>query len=238
MTGDERIEREAEEFARAHKKEIAREFTDTKRFPPDTTPVSVFMAGSPGAGKTESSIRLVERLSRDGHSVLRIDPDDLRERFSGYTGKNSSLFQTATSILVDKIQDFAIEQNQNYVFDGTLSNLRRARENIERSLNHGRIVQIIYVYQDPLQAWRFVQAREQRDGRAVPVESFIDQYFLARENVNLLKKEFENRIRVDLIVKNIDGTDVRYKENIDVVDRHIPERYNRDVLSRKLSGTL
>src|SRR3989344_8304379 len=189
MTDEERIEQEAVEFAKAHKKEISRELTDTRRFPPDTTPVSVFMAGSPGAGKTESSLRLIERLSGDGHSVLRIDSDDLRSRFPGYTGRNSSLFQSATSILADKMQDLAIEQKQNYVFDGTLSNLERARENIKRGLDHGRVVQILYVYQDPLQAWKFVRARERRDGRMIPKESFIDQYFLARENVNVLKKE-------------------------------------------------
>ena len=113
MTEEERIRKEAEEFARAHKKEIARELTDVNRFPPDTIPVSVFMAGSPGAGKTESSLRLIERLSGDGHSVLRIDSDDLRSRFPSYTGKNSSLFQSATSIIADKMQDLAIEQSQN-----------------------------------------------------------------------------------------------------------------------------
>lgn len=235
MTGDERTEREAVEFAKTHKKEIARELTDTRRFPPDTTPVSVFMAGSPGAGKTESSLRLIERLSGDGHSVLRIDADDLRSRFPNYTGKNSDLFQYATSIIADKMQDLAIEQNQNYVFDGTLSNLERARENIGRGLGRGRIVQILYVYQDPLQAWKFVQAREQRDGRVIPEEFFIEQYFLARKNVNILKKEFGDRIRVDLIVKNIDGTDVKYKDDIDSIDDHIPERYTKSMLRRLLS---
>src|SRR3989344_8291575 len=169
---EEKIRLAAIEFARVHKKEIAHELTDLKRFPPDTVPVSVFMAGSPGAGKTESSQRLIERLSGDGHAVLRIDSDDLRGRFEGYTGKNSSLFQAATSIIADRMQDMAIDQRQSYVFDGTLSNLERARENIKRCIRHGRVVQILYVYQDPLQAWKFVLARELRDGRTVPLDSF------------------------------------------------------------------
>ena len=238
MTDDEHIEREVVEFAKTHKKEIARELTDIKRFPPDATPVSVFMAGSPGAGKTESSLRLIERLSGDGHSVLRIDADDLRTRFGNYTGKNSTLFQYATSIIADKMQDLAIEQCQNYVFDGTLSNLERARENIKRSLDHGRVVQVLYVYQDPLQAWKFVLAREQRDGRTIPKESFVDQYFLARENANILKREFGRQIRIDLIVKNIDGTDFKYKENISDIDSHMSERYTQDTLRQLLSETL
>src|SRR3989344_2105271 len=190
MTEGSDIEQRAIEFARAHKKGIAQELTDRKRFPPDAIPVSVFMAGSPGAGKTESSQRLIERLSDDAHAVLRIDTDDLRVRFKEYTGKNSSLFQAATSIIADKMQDLAIDQKQSYVFDGTLSNLERARENIGRCIRHGRVVQILYVYQSPLQAWKFVLARELRDGRTVPLDSFITQYFTARENVNALKREF------------------------------------------------
>ncbi len=188
------------------------------------------MAGSPGAGKTESSFRLIERLTGGRDGVLRIDSDELRSEFDAYNGANSYLFQGATSILADKMQDLAWHNNQSYVFDGTLSNLERARENIQRSLDHGRLVQILYVYQDPLQAWRHVRAREKKDGRMIPKESFIEQYFLSRENVNALKAEFGKRIQVDLIVKNIDGTDFRYKENIDTIDGYVAQRYSKDTL--------
>ncbi len=236
MTGDEQIRQRAIEFARAHKKEIARDLTDPARFPPDAVPVSVFMAGSPGAGKTEASERLIERLSSDGRSVLRIDADDLRGRFAEYNGKNSSLFQSATSIIADRMQDMAMDQCQSYVFDGTLSNLERARENIQRCLDHERVVQILYVYQDPLQAWKFVLARELKDGRTIPQDSFIDQYFRAHNNVNTLKNEFGSKIRVDLIVKNIDGSDFSYRENIDLIDSYITERYTQDTLREALKA--
>lgn len=236
MTEDEQVGQEAANFAREHKQEIARELTDTKRFPPDPIPVSVFMAGSPGAGKTESSQRLIERLAGDGHAVLRVDPDDLRARFPGYNGHNSSLFQSATSIIADRMQDLALEQDQSYVFDGTLSNLERSRENISRCLKHKRIVQILYVYQDPLQAWKFVRARELKDGRVVPKDSFISQYFKARQNVDMLKQEFGQRIQVDMIVKNIDGTNLAYAANIDRIDRHIPQPYTEDTLREALKN--
>ncbi len=124
------------------------------------------------------------------HKVLRIDSDELRAEFPKYSGNNSSLFQHSTSIIADKMQDMAIRNRQSYVFDGTLSNIKRVRENITRSLGHNRFVQILYVYQDPLQVWKNVKAREQRDGRVVPQESFIEQYFQSRKNVNLLKDEF------------------------------------------------
>lgn len=236
MKSDEEIETEAISFAKSHKEEIARELTNPQKFLKDSSPVSVFMAGSPGAGKTESSRHLIERFSGDGHMVLRIDPDDLRARLPGYNGKNSSLFQYATSIIADRMQDIAISHDQNYIFDGTLTNLNRARDNIKRGLGHNRLVQILYVYQDPLQAWKFVQAREKKDGRVIPKDVFVQQYFQARTNVNQLKKEFGNNLRVDLIVKNIDGTDFQYKENIGTIDSYIPEGYTQDTLSESLNN--
>ncbi len=231
---EEETERRAIEYARRHKKEIAAELTSLEAFPPDEAPVSVFMAGSPGAGKTESARNLIEKLTKDGTSILRIDSDDLRERFEEYSGKNSTLFQGATSIIADKMHDIALSQNQNFVFDGTLSNLARAQENIRRSLKRGRTPYIVYVYQDPLQAWRFVQARKEKDGREIPKQIFIEQFFKARENVNRLKRDFGNKLHVDIVVKNIDGSDFKYFGNISRIDGHIPQRYTYKDLERLL----
>jgi adenylylsulfate kinase-like enzyme len=188
-----KIKETAIAFARADKKRIAREATNKSVFPSDTFPVSVFMAGSPGAGKTESSKELFKKLAGNEKAVLRIDPDDLREKLPGYNGKNSYLFQGPASILTDKIQDYAIKQNQSYIFDGTLTNLDAARKNIRRCISHDRFVQIVYVYQDPYQAWKFVQARALKDGRVIPREVFVEEYFLARANVNILKAEFKKK---------------------------------------------
>lgn len=226
------VEERAKEFARKNKKSIAEEITNPEIYLPDEFPVSVFMAGSPGAGKTESSQNLIKKLTKDNHSVLRIDPDELRIRFPEYNGTNSSLFIGATSIVADKIHDCALKNKQSFVFDGTLSKLDISRKNIQRSLDKKRFVQIVYVYQEPLQAWNFVKAREIKDGRKVPKEAFIEGYFMARENVNRLKKEFGNKVKVDLIVKNIDGTDFNYRENVDVVDNYIPEKYTKDDLDK------
>ena len=185
MTEEEKsIEQEAIAFAKANKKAIAQELTDLKKFPADQIPVSVFMAGSPGAGKTEASQNLIKRFSSSSNPILRIDTDEIRSKFSGYTGKNSHLFQGSTSIIADKMHDLALSNKQSFVFDGTLSNLVRAQENINRSLSKGRFVQIIYVYQDPLQAWQFVKAREIKDGRHVPCESFIHQYWCTKKNID------------------------------------------------------
>lgn len=220
-----RIEQGAMAYARANKKAIAKRLTDPAVFKPEKNPVSVFMAGSPGAGKTEASIELLKET--DGNPVIRIDPDDLRNEFPGYTGDNAWLFQGAVSVLVNCIHDAALEQNQSFVLDGTLSHYEVARKNIERSLKRGRSVQILYVYQEPKLAWDFVQARETQEGRRIRPETFIEQYFAARDVVNRLKREFAKNISVDLLLKNNDNSRRLYQAGIDQIDHHIPEKYSR-----------
>lgn len=45
-----------------------------------------------------------------------------------------------------------------------------------------------------------------------------------------LKREFGDKIKVHLLVKNIDGTDFDYRENINEIDRYIVEKYTKDDL--------
>lgn len=222
---DERIEEEALAFARANKKVIARRRTDRSLYLPEADPVSVFMAGSPGAGKTEASVELLAKV--DGPAIIRIDPDELRSELPGYTGDNAWLFQAAISVLVDKIHDMALEQEQSFLLDGTLSHYGVAKRNIVRSLGRRRVVQILYVYQDPCLAWEFVRAREAAEGRRILPQHFIDQYFAAREVVNRLKLEYGSAIQVDLLLKNNDNTNRLYRAGIDQIDSHVPEKYNR-----------
>ena len=56
---DEVIKTRAIEFAKINKKKIARNITDVSEYVPDLIPISVYMAGSPGAGKTEFSKNLI-----------------------------------------------------------------------------------------------------------------------------------------------------------------------------------
>jgi predicted ABC-type ATPase len=222
------------DFANENKVVIANETVRTDIYLPEENPVSVFMAGSPGAGKTESSKNLIKNFSKKDSQILRIDPDELRSKIPGYNGRNSYLFHAAVSTLVARIHDLALKNNQSFIFDGTFSNIEMARENIQRSLKRKRFVQILYVYQDPIQAWSFVQKRELLEGRRIEKQHFINHYFSARDSVNILKKEFGDKIKVDLLVKNIDGSDHYYKENIDIIDNYVPEVYTVESLNNVL----
>ena len=231
-TNERRISDEAVVFAKANRKVIAKRLTDPSVYLSEDAPVSVFMAGSPGAGKTEASL---EFLSRFGGSVLRIDPDTYRTELPGYTGSNSSLFQRAVSVLVSAVLDKALRLQQSFLLDGTASNFDTVSLNIRRSLKRGRFVLVLYVYQNPERAWEFVQARERIEGRNIPLRGFLDQYFAAREVVNRLKYEFGHTVTVDIFIKNHDGSTKAYLQNIQQIDTHIPETYDRASLERRLN---
>ena len=218
------ISERAFRYAKQHAKEIVER--ETREFSPEENPVSSFMAGSPGAGKTETSKSLLENTD----SILRIDADDLRSYFKGcgYHGSNSHLFQKAATKLVHEIHDAALRKRISFLLDGTFSNEKTAKENIERSLKRNRPVFILFVYQSPRIAWDFVQKREIVEGRRIRKEDFAEKFCASREVVNKMKKEFGSQITVRLICKNLDGTEKFYKKNVERIDDHIPERYDKD----------
>ncbi|PKG36980.1 zeta toxin family protein [Psychromonas sp. Urea-02u-13] len=213
---------EAMSFVRIkkNKKKIAKKLVDS--LPEEESPVSVFMAGSPGAGKTEVAKSLVESF---GGNTLRIDNDELRNEFEGYTGGNSHLFQSAATRLVEAVHDRALKKKVSFILDTTLSCYEVAKKNIERSLNKDRAVMIIFVYQSPQNAWAFVQAREKVEGRRVPPDVFVKQFIDSQLVVNKLKAEFQKQIRVEVLVKDLTEQKA-YHCNVSTVDQYLENKYN------------
>ncbi|MBB1343636.1 zeta toxin family protein [Pseudoalteromonas sp. SR45-6] len=227
MTPEE-LERQAIAYAKNNRTRIARELTDKDQFPPDTRPVSVFMAGSPGAGKTEASKAFLEEIGAD--NVLRLDPDELRELIPGYTGDNSYLFHRAVSFIVERTLDHAFKNKQSFLLDGTLASYDVAKKNIERSIRKERQVLILFVYQKPELAWEFVEAREKLEGRRILADTFIDQFFASQEVIRELKLKFGSQIQVDLLVKNNKGKTRFYHDNVQAIEHHLDEKFTREDL--------
>ena len=108
MYTDDEIEKNALAKAKKLKETYANEATDKKIYLPESNPVTVYMAGSPGAGKTESSKRLLNAIKDiSPGEIIRIDPDELRNFFEGYNGSNAHLFQHAVWTVVNRIIDKA-----------------------------------------------------------------------------------------------------------------------------------
>ncbi|WP_460949896.1 zeta toxin family protein [Pseudomonas marginalis] len=226
-------------FAKANRTRIARELACLSRYPGEEYPVSVFMAGSPGAGKTEVSKSFIRLMEAYGSTALRIDPDDFRVYFPEYAGGNSSLFQRGVTTIVERTVDLVYKQRQSFLLDGTLANLDVARKNIQRALDkNNRSAQIIYVYQKPELAWEFVLAREAIEGRNIPCKEFSRQFYASKATVCQLKSEFLERLQVDVIIKDMDGSDadIGIDLSAEEIDELVRQPYHPDQLEQILTG--
>ena len=215
------MKEEAEAFIKSHKQELIKLFADPDIYQPTTNPVSLFMAGSPGAGKTEVSKRLIEKFT---DKPVRIDADEIRKIFPNYDGTNSHSFQSAATIGVNKLYDFVIDNNLNMILDGTFA-YSGALTNVQRSIDHKRKVEIYYLYQDPMIAWTFTKKREEIEHRHVSEEVFIKAFLQSRINVNEAKSKFKEKIELHLIIKNFSTGLEDLRLNIPNVDSYLDKVY-------------
>lgn len=131
---------------------------------------AIFMAGIPGAGKTEFVRNFQSNLMKD---MVVVEHDQLVEHIAGYLPENYYNFRKAGSVLVTKLFDECLKQGYSFVFDGTLSH-DNGYKNIEKSLKKGFDVTVIYIHQDTLSAWKLTQAREIVKKRAIEKQGFIN----------------------------------------------------------------
>lgn len=237
MSDEEKIlEEKALRYIIDHKKDLIKKFADTEIYPPVKNPFSFFMAGSPGAGKTEITKELIKILSQLNPSqpIVRIDADLIREFIPLYNGKNSNVVQKSASRGVDKLYDYSLHKKQNVVVDGTFANYNQALENIKRSLKHKRGINIIYIYLDPISAWEFTKKREVLEGRYVPADIFVDAVFAAKDNVNKIKSIFKERIILDIIIKNSLHQATKIEFGIDDIDKYLQIPYTKETLKNQL----
>ncbi len=222
---------QAIKFIRKQDKELIRKFADIAKHPPQRYPASVFMAGSPGAGKTEFSKSLIGIL---GGEAVRIDPDEVRGFLPQYTGSNASLFQNAVTIGVDTLYYSALKNNQNFILDGTMASLDIARKNISKCLASRVTADIFYIYQNPIIAWQFTKDREKLEGRNITKQTFIKALYASRENVNIIKREYGERVKLHFIEKDFKHDISTYKISVQSVDNYLKMSYTLEDLEREL----
>lgn len=222
--------KKAFEYLKQNKSLFIKEYTKDGSVNSKDPPISLFMAGSPGAGKTEFSRRLVENFN---NKPIIIDADEIRKFFPEYRGDNAHIFQDAANKGVNLLYDHALDHDLNMILDGTFA-YGGAMENINRSLSKGRKVFIYYIYQDPEIAWMFTQKREALEHRKVTVGLFIHCFVEARINVIKAKNTFGNKISLNLVLKNLNTNIEKVFENVDGVDEQIFKSYTVENLKEKL----
>lgn len=229
MNEDEKMKTQAKQWVKVNRKKLITQFCDAEKFPPSEKPMTIFMAGTPGAGKTEFSVSLLEKFDS---SFVRIDADEIREmmREIGYNGSNAELFQDAANKAVNILFDHANKKGgQNVLLDGTFA-YGNWRENIERSIDHGRIIEIYYLYQEPAIAWDYVKKREAEQGRAVPLDVFTKSYEQSIKNVQKAITDFGKNLTVYFAKNDYTKTVQSITVDVDNIEKLLPKIYNRDEL--------
>src|SRR5699024_9516874 len=114
-------------YAKENKKVMVSSIIEGKE--KETEKTAIFMAGSPGAGKTEVT-QILTSLNRN---LCVIDADKFRILFPGYVGNNSDDFQRGASLLVDASLDLVLKKGYSFILDGTFA-ASKVDQNIERTL--------------------------------------------------------------------------------------------------------
>ena len=216
------------EWVKLHQEEIIDKIISDADLAPSEKPIAIFMAGLPGAGKTELSQGFVKQS--DG-GLIRIDMDELATLVDGYTPERADEFRGAATRLLNVLFDKVIKKKLNFIMDGTFGS-PVALQNVERTLKRGYEVQVAFACQDPKLAWNFTKAREKIEHRAISEEGFLDSYYKTVNNLhNLAEKNYED-VEIDIFMKNSDNTVGERFINVSKsqIDDIVKVIYNRDRL--------
>ena len=221
------LKEQALDWVKVNKDKLINKFCNPNTYPSYDNPFSIFMAGSPGAGKTEFATTFIEEEEKKNTSmkIVHIDADSIKKEIPMYNGKNSVELHPASVVGIEKIHDFTLKNDQNFILDGTFANHAISKKNIERSIKKERKVGIFYIYQDPIASWGFTKIREEKEGRIVPKAVFINAFIESKKNVSLIKESFNKDVEVHLIIKNLESGLRKTYFNINSIDNYIKKKY-------------
>ena len=222
-------------YIHEHRSEITNKIAGDNKYK-NTPALTLFMAGSPGAGKTETSKLLLSAFDESSlqSDIIRLDPDELRSLLPEYKGHNSHIFQQPIAIATNHIYNYAIKKSKNILVDGTFSSYEYAYQNVSKAIKKKRSVIIYYLYVDPILAWKFTQAREVKEGRKITKQVFIDALFSSNDNVNKIKREFKEKVAVYVFVRDYIKNKHKVFSDVDNIDKHVQIPYSKQELEKIL----
>lgn len=221
------------QWVKNHKKEFTNRFIrESGAIPNPKEPVCVFMAGLPGAGKTEYTKTIIDGFHM---AVIRIDMDEIATMIDSYTPEKADLFREGATSLQNDIYEKSRKNYYPFIMDGTLSN-KKTLKSIKTTLNKGYTVKVAYVKQDPIVAWRNTKEREKIEHRSIDQNGFIDSYANTINNLRDIK--MMGSVMIDIIIKNeknmtvekiVNATDAEF-------DKHVKIEYNNSELKGLLNA--
>lgn len=159
----------------------------TKDIAATSEPMLFFTAGAPACGKSETVKYLLEAYPNTVH----IDPDELRELFPYYIGSNAGNYQKPCTHIISHCFKSAVSRRFDIIHDTNFADTSTAIRNITEAFKKGYWVQIIYVYLDPINAWKHAQKRV----RKILPEVFCHNYFNTRATIQsvLTHADFQDK---------------------------------------------
>lgn len=145
-----------------------------------------FMAGAPGAGKSETALALQKEYAID-----IIDTDEIRRICPRYTGANSDLFQKASSKGVDMLVNESFKMGYSFILDGNFANQKIQEINIQRALKRDYDLKIFYIYRPLLIAQKYTKIREEKEGRRVPLQVFYSKFLQSIQTTQHIVSKYD-----------------------------------------------
>lgn len=226
------LKEDAVRWARENKTKIVRGFVSNAV--PATSPSAIFMAGLPGAGKTELARELVAAMSS---RVPLLDMDELAQMIPGYKAEQADDFRAGATILLERILDELLGKKCDFILDGTFGG-SKALGNVDRALKRGYAVKVVYVRQEPELAWAFTKAREKIEYRAISMDGFIETYERIYRNLHKLLENSGN-VFIDVVLKRKDNSVGMYYGGVSkgAIDELDAPRYTKEMLRGILERT-
>lgn len=252
------IQDRAKRYIEDHKNELISKFVLSKK-PLRINALSFFMAGSPGAGKTEfTNNYMIAKLDKNDkglqkilqskninidefeHLFVKIDVDEIRDFIPDYKKTDTSINQKGNAHVVqsaanrglDILRNFCFDNDISFLHDGTFGNYKTMRELVKKSVSKQRAVHVYYLYLDPLRAWEFTKAREFIEGRNIVKDKFIQQFFDSQQNIDKIKTEFGDKIKVHCILKNNDNKVEEILLNQPNIADFLEIKYNKNIIKK------
>lgn len=220
------------DWVRSHRKEFVRRLISNSGAVRSNNPAAIFMAGLPGAGKTEFTKSWIEN---SGLKVVRLDMDEIASQIDTYSPRKADKFRRAASALLSRTYDKVVKDKYDFIMDGTFGGAS-AIQNIERAVKHGYHVKVIYIYQEPKLAWEYTVAREKVEHRAIEIDGFLEAYYRTLDNLKKLDVLSLEGVSINLVVKDAQNRIAKTYDSISMkdIDHYVNIEYNKDNLRKSI----
>ncbi len=183
-------------WAKDNRKRLCKEFFWSRNVPSGQK-VALFMAWSPGAGKTEFIKRLLSDNQESWYYVL--DLDEIRWWMPGYNGRNAEKYTKWAIKILEMLFDECVHYEYPFILDGTFTSTGTIDRNIERLIRKNYEVDVFYIHLLPELAWLYTLCRWKEEWRLIPVNRFIHDYYVAPENVCLFAEKYPEKMKIFIV---------------------------------------